>query len=143
MATEGNISKICGGFGTVLDVLFIHGLTGDSFDTWTTEVDKQYWLTWICEYLPTISIYTLGYPAGVLEKWARREMNLHERANNILEQLASKGIGDRPIAIVTHSLGGIIAKEILRTSNECSDRGWRRIAENTRLTVFMATPHTG
>jgi hypothetical protein len=144
MTTEGDISKVCGGAGTVLDILFIHGLTGDPFDTWTTTgVDKQYWPKWICEAFPEVSVYTLGYPASLLEKWARSEMNLHERANNMLEQLASKGIGDRSIAIVTHSLGGIIAKEMLRTSNECSDSGWRRVAENTRLAVFMATPHTG
>lgn len=144
MTTEGNISKVCGGAGTVLDILFVHGLTGDPFDTWTTTgVDKQYWPKWICEAFPAVSVYALGYPASLFERWAKSEMNLHERANNMLEQLASRGIGNRSIAIVTHSLGGILAKEMLRTSSECSDSGWRRIAENTRLTVFMATPHTG
>jgi hypothetical protein len=88
-------------------------------------------------------VYTLGYPASVLEKWAKQEMNLHERANNMLEQLASFGIGDRPIVIVTHSLGGILAKEMLRASNECTDAAWKRIVENTRLVAFLATPHSG
>jgi protein SERAC1 len=68
---------------------------------------------------------------------------LDERANNMLEQLASFSIGDRPIAIVTHSLGGILAKAMLRASSECSDAGWKRISENTRLVAFLATPHTG
>jgi protein SERAC1 len=45
--------------------------------------------------------------------------------------------------MVCHSLGGILAKEMLRTSNECADDGWKLIAEQTRLAVFMATPHTG
>jgi hypothetical protein len=143
MTAQGDIARICGGEGTVLDILFVHGLTGDPFDTWTAGVEKEYWPKWLCEEFPNVSVYALGYPASVLEKWAKREMNLHERANNMLEQLASKGIGDRSIAIVTHSLGGIIAKEMLRTSNECSDSGWRRIAEKTRLAVFMATPHSG
>jgi hypothetical protein len=77
------------------------------------------------------------------KKWAKQEMNVNERANNMLEQLASFGIGDRPIAIVTHSLGGILAKAMLRASSECTDTGWSRIVENTRLVAFLATPHTG
>jgi hypothetical protein len=61
----------------------------------------------------------------------------------MLEQLASFGIGARPIAMVTHSLGGILAKMMLRASKECTDHGWKRIAENTRLVAFLSTPHTG
>ena len=79
-------------------------------------------------------------PVSILEKWAKQEMNLHERANNMLEQLASFGIGERPVVIVAHSLGGILAKEMLRASNECTDAAWKLIAENTRLVAFLATP---
>ena len=32
---------------------------------------------------------------------------------------------------------------MLRASNECSDAGWKRIVENTRLVAFLATPHSG
>jgi protein SERAC1 len=138
-----DISKVCDSDGAILDVLFIHGLTGDPFETWTAGPGKEYWPKWLCETFPEVSVYALGYPASIFEKWAKNEMNLHERANNMLEQLASKGIGYKPIALVTHSLGGILAKEILRTSKECSDDGWQRIAENTRLVAFLATPHTG
>ena len=70
-------------------------------------------------------------------------MTLHERACNMLELLASKGIGKQPIVMICHSLGGILAKEILRTANESTDDGWRSITESTRLVVFMATPHKG
>jgi hypothetical protein len=78
-----------------------------------------------------------------LEKWAKQEMNLHERANNMLEQLAAYGIGDRPIIMITHSLGGLLAKEMLRASNECTDAAWKRVVENTRLVAFLSTPHSG
>jgi hypothetical protein len=144
MTSEQNIWKVCGVANPVLDILFIHGLTGDPEATWTAGgAEKEYWPRWFCDEFPNVSTYTLGYPASVLEKWAKQEMNLHERANNMLEQLASFGIGDRPIAIVTHSLGGLLAKAMLRASNECTDAGWKRIVENTRLVAFLATPHTG
>ena len=70
-------------------------------------------------------------------------MTLHERANNMLEQLAAYGIGDRPIIMITHSLGGLLAKEMLRASNECTDAAWKRVVENTRLVAFLSTPHSG
>ena len=79
----------------------------------------------------------------MLEKWAKGEMNLYERANDMLEQLASFGIGDKPIVFITHSLGGLLAKVMLRASNECSDASWKRIVENTRLVAFLSTPHIG
>jgi protein SERAC1 len=126
-----------------LDVLFVHGLTGDPFDTWTAGAAKEYWPKWLYDDLEGVSVYALGYPASIFAKWAKKEMNLHERANNMLEHLAAQSIGARPIAMVCHSLGGILAKEMLRTSKECADDGWKLIAERTRLAVFMATPHTG
>lgn len=88
-------------------------------------------------------MYAIGYPASIFAQWAKKEMDLHERANNMLEALASKGIGERPIVFVTHSLGGILTKEILRVSSECADDGWKLIAQSTRMVFFLATPHNG
>jgi len=144
MALDNNIWEVCSGTDPVLDILFIHGLTGTPEDTWTSgAAEKQYWPKWLCDSLPEVSVYTLGYPASVLERWAKREMTLHERANNMLEQLVAYGIGDRPLVIVTHSLGGILAKAMLRASNESSDPGWKRVVKSTRLVAFLSTPHTG
>jgi hypothetical protein len=144
MTSGQNIWKVCGPDNAAVDILFIHGLTGDPVATWTSAgAGKAYWPQWLCDEFPNASVYTLGYPASVLEKWARQEMNLHERASNMLEQLASFGTGKRPIVIVAHSLGGLLAKEMLRASNECTDADWKQIAENTRLVAFLATPHTG
>jgi protein SERAC1 len=81
-----------------LDVLFIHGLTGDPFDTWTAGAANEYWPQWLYDDLQGVSVYALGYPASMFAKWAKKEMNLHERANNLLEHLAANSIGARPIA---------------------------------------------
>lgn len=139
-----HFSKVCSGCDNApLDVLFVHGLTGDPFDTWTTGLEQEFWPKWLCEDLGGVSVYVLGYPASIFAKWAKKEMNLHERAGNLLEHLASHGIGAKPIALICHSLGGILVKEMLRISNECADEGWKAIAQQTRLVVFMATPHKG
>ena len=131
------------GDNTRLDVLFVHGLTGDPSRTWTVGSSKEFWPNWLCTDQDRLSVYALGYPTNIIAKLAKGEMTLHERASNMLELLASKGIGKRPIVMICHSLGGILVKEMLRTSSESSDDGWRAIANKTRLVVFIATPHKG
>jgi len=144
MAEAAHFSKVCECKGEIrLEVIFVHGLNGDPVDTWTAGSTTEYWPKWLCDELEGVSIYALGYPASIFAKWAKKEMDLHERANNMLELLASNGIGARPIAMVCHSLGGILVKEMLRTSKECSDAGWQKIVEKTLLAIFIATPHKG
>jgi hypothetical protein len=144
MTEAHHISHVCGNpDGAVLDVIFVHGLTGDPKDTWVSGPQKGYWPSWLCADLQNVSIYTIGYPASLFEKWAKKETNLHECADNILEHLAAYGFGKRPIAFISHSLGGILVKEILRVSKQCTDEDWQLIAKQTRLAAFLATPHTG
>ena len=145
--TENFVVGKVGGTSGVADLLFIHGLTGHLTETWTSprsgEPIGDFWPKWICEDIPGINVYTLGYPATLFEKWVMREMALYERAKATLEYLASFDFGNRPIGFVTHSLGGLLAKQIIRTGSESSNKRWRRIAESARLVVFLATPHTG
>ena len=126
-----------------VDIVFVHGLTGDSHETWSTELDGIFWPSWLTEELHAVSVYTLGYPASLLEKWANREMDMFERAGNVLEQLAGLGIGKRPIVFVAHSLGGILVKLVLRKSSESSDTDWQQVVDATKLVVFISTPHIG
>lgn len=146
MSAGKSIEKVCGCEAPAhFDFIFLHGITGDRIDTWT-HVDgasNQFWPKWLCEDFPNTAVYTLDYPASIFHKWAKQELNLHERAESILEDLATYGIGKRPLAFITHSLGGLLVKEILRVATECQDDGWKSVAENTRLVCFLATPHTG
>jgi hypothetical protein len=144
MTEELSFKNICDGKASKLDIVFIHGLTGDCVETWTSKngTEDIYWPEWLCEDFP-VGVYAIGYPASVYSKWAKQEMNLYERAVNALECLTSNNIGKRPVAFITHSLGGILAKQILRTANEASDVDWKALATQTRLVAFLATPHTG
>jgi hypothetical protein len=44
---------------------------------------------------------------------------------------------------VTHSLGGLLVKQMLRTAQDLNDARWKRILKNTRGVAFLGTPHTG
>lgn len=144
MSEELVFKNICGGENSQIDIVFVHGLTGDCVETWTTKngSDEVYWPTWFCEDLP-VGVFAIGYPASVYGKWAKKEMNLYERAKNALECLVSYDIGKRPVVFITHSLGGILTKQILRTAVEATDTGWKELLTKTRLVAFLATPHTG
>lgn len=131
----------------VLDIVFIHGLSGDPKGTWTTpsaaDPADAYWPVWISRDIGTANVYALGYPADAIASCFVESMSLYERAKAVLEHLASFGLGKRPIAIVAHSLGGLLAKQMLRTGLEADDADWTAIAEAIRLILFLATPHSG
>lgn len=143
MIDEAKLEAILATDTPVIDVVFVHGLTGDAMQTWSNEASNGFWPAWLHSELEKISVYSLGYPASVFGKPVKKEMDLFERAANVLEQFAGHGIGERPIVFVAHSLGGILVKMVLRKSCESDDQDWRRIAESTKLVFFLATPHKG
>lgn len=133
--------------GGTTDVILVHGLTGDPVDTWTfqgsSEPEGGYWPHWLAADLPQLNVFTLGYPASVFAQWAKKEMNLYDRAKNVLETLAAYEFGGRPIIFVCHSLGGLLVKQILRTARESTDEDWRKVGECCVGVIFIATPHSG
>lgn len=143
MANENSLIKKYATANSLLDIVFLHGLTGDPLETWSSEPNGDFWPEWLGDDLGSLNIYTVGYPASIFSKWANKEMDLFERASNILEHMAGTSIGLRPIAFVTHSLGGILAKQILRSAIDSTDDDYKRIAQSTRLVIFIATPHVG
>lgn len=68
-------------------------------------------------------------------------MPLKDRALNLLALLEGYGIGNLPIVFVTHSLGGLVTKQMLQTA--FNQPHYRRFAQNTKGVVFLATPHAG
>lgn len=143
MANENGLIKKYTAANSLLDIFFLHGLTGDPLETWISEPNGDFWPVWLADDLGRLNIYTVGYPASIFSKWANKEMDLFERASNILEHMAGISIGHRPIAFVAHSLGGILAKQILRRAIDSTDDDYKRIAQSTQLVIFLATPHLG
>ncbi len=74
---------------------------------------------------------------------ANGSLVISDQAKQVLDLLASHSIGKRPLAFVTHSLGGLLVKQLLRTAVELQKPDWKAIATNTKGILFLATPHTG
>jgi len=127
-----------------LDLVLIHGLGGDAFTTWMTDRDRidTFWPDWLAADRPRLGIWTLGYAADA-SGWTAESMALADRGTQLLDLFENEGLGERPLVFVTHSLGGIIAKQVLRHAEGFGVARWRRIATSTRGIAFIATPHTG
>jgi tetratricopeptide (TPR) repeat protein len=124
------------------DVLFVHGMGGDPFGTWTVAQTGIHWGTWLAESRPDLRFWSLGYPSSP-SLWAGRAMPLQDRAINLLALLKADGIGKNPICFITHSLGGLLVKQMLREAVTSGTDEYKNLGEATRGVVFLATPHTG
>jgi hypothetical protein len=142
-----------------LDVVFVHGLGGDPIETWRIGEDENTsWPHWLAlEFGPQIGVWSLGYAAAP-SKWeslrvlffgakdadAGASMSLPRRAENALDRLVGAGIGQRPVCFITHSLGGLLVKSILRQAADSAYAPERRqVVERCRGVLFLATPHHG
>jgi pimeloyl-ACP methyl ester carboxylesterase len=127
----------------VCDVIFVHGLGGGSHSTWAgPDAARDFWPSWIGEDFRSAGVWALGYRADV-SAWTSESMPLADRGTAILETLANEGIGERTVIFITHSMGGILAKQILRHATSFGVKRWESIARRTRGIAFIATPHAG
>jgi predicted alpha/beta hydrolase family esterase len=130
------------------DVIFVHGLGGDAIETWhhnsslkTTDnkPDDNFWFTWLSQEPWKIGIWTFGYEAEP-SKWKGQTMPLFDQASNLLEWIESRELGNNQLMFITHSMGGLLVKEMLRTAK---DNNKQKIIEQVKGIVFLATPHKG
>ena len=136
------------------DVVFVHGLNGDPRDYWGEP--GSHWPAWLGEEIPDVGVWSLGYEnaafkqrtLSVLGFFLRRgfAMPLFDRAMSVLLRLEVEvdGIGNKPLVFITHSMGGLLIKQLLRTANDSpSPSPAKTLVENTKGVCFIATPHIG
>jgi tetratricopeptide (TPR) repeat protein len=141
------IVKVAGWSGKPrASVIFVHGLGGDAYYTWRRAPnDNSFWPLWLAEDIAGLAVYTLAYEAPA-SNWLGTAMPLQDRAVNILEiLLGTPGLTDGPVVFICHSLGGLIAKQILLDLDRQKGRRPEAAAllDHVRQVVFLATPHTG
>ena len=94
---------------------------------------------WLGEELQA-NVWTFGYDAPRFG-YVGQGMPRFDLASNLLEYLEVNDIGDRPLIFVTHSMGGLVVKEVIRTAQNFDDK--KAIIEQTQGIVFLSTPHQG
>ncbi|KAF5017592.1 hypothetical protein F66182_10456 [Fusarium sp. NRRL 66182] len=131
-----------------IDLIFIHGLGGDSRKTWSkSSADKSHF--WPKDWLPedpafsNVRIHSYGYESQYL-KGKEDCLNIHHigksflGAMNISPCLANSSTR---IVVVGHSMGGLILKKAYILAKQ--DAVFKALAERFVAFYFLATPHRG
>ncbi|KAK4141525.1 vegetative incompatibility protein HET-E-1 [Dichotomopilus funicola] len=132
----------------IVDICFVHGLTGDRESTWTAEGQSTPWpKTLLPPKLEKARILTYGYDAYIVRKGVASSNRLIDHATNLLNDLTTDraccNAPSRPIIFVVHSLGGLVCKQAILLSRNNPEIHLRGIFDCTIGIVFMGTPHRG
>lgn len=97
------------------DIIFIHGLFGHPVESFKAPGSKKVWARdFVPEAMPGVRVFTFGYDA---HHFSSGKGQVPQFARALLEQLVAKRKEqqkiepDRPIIIVSHSLGGLVAMQ--------------------------------
>jgi pimeloyl-ACP methyl ester carboxylesterase len=127
------------------NVIFVHGLTGNSLETWTSpSPENAVWPKWLAEDLEGVAVYSIGYDAPLSDR-DRATMHPTDLASNVLNRLLVDSRFNEGEVILGHSLGGLVIKLMLRRA-EAEKNGRAEAAsfiDRVRKVAFLATPHTG
>ncbi|KAE8382644.1 Alpha/Beta hydrolase protein [Aspergillus bertholletiae] len=148
-AFPAGLKLLCGPNDGTIDIVFVHGLTGDRDATWTAPGAEEPWpKTLLPLKLPTARIFTFGYDAYVADwRGVVSRSLIANHAYNLLASLSSyrenDGTNERPIIFVCHSLGGLVCEDALFTSKQRPEPHLHNILRSTRGIIFLGTPHHG
>jgi len=131
-----------------LDICAVHGLDGNSFDTWAARNNKM----WLRDILPArkpfdrARIMTFGYSSQLSDR--ANLSGISEWAHQLLVCISSvrqsQGERDRPMIVVCHSMGGLVARQAMIRLNEYSHKSeYRGIKLKLCGLLFLSTPHSG
>jgi len=136
-----------------LDIIFVHGLGGDSRKTWSKNHDPD--LFWPGRWLPLepdigkARIFSFGYNAGFRVGTAKSIANIADFAKDLLFEMRfakdDNGddweIGSVPIIFVVHSMGGLVVKKAYLLGQ--NDEEYQDVVRSISAIIFLATPHRG
>eukprot|EP00854_Cymbomonas_tetramitiformis_P014719 gene14719-17394_t len=133
-----------------MDIVFIHGLRGGAFSTWRYHGEELpyrkggemggCWPVDLAGELPDVRIMSVKYKTRITD-WSGYTLSIEDLGSHIITRLHAAGVGARPVVFVTHSMGGLLMKQMLQYARE--DPKYAAMYQNVRGVVFYSTPHFG
>ncbi|KAJ5730318.1 uncharacterized protein N7483_004826 [Penicillium malachiteum] len=143
------LEKVREGPEAGVDIMFLHGLRGNITKTWTKDG-----VLWPKDLLPRdverSRIFLFGYDSGITHRDQSlvQKTEIHSDADDLCARLvaerSSTKTEEMPIIFVAHSLGGLVAAQILihgERREESSNA--RAITRYLRGMIFLGTPFRG
>jgi pimeloyl-ACP methyl ester carboxylesterase len=132
-----------------VDIVFVHGLMGNAFDTWYDEGGMMHWpSTLLKDDIKTARILAFGYDADVASFWGGAAQNrISNHASNMIGHIVGlreeTDSGKRKIIFVVHSLGGLVTERALSMSENHAEEHLQQVEACTVGILFLGTPHHG
>lgn len=103
------------------------------------------WLAHQCPHLRILAVDYYSHFTSWKDKcrFENENRSLLSRGNEILKKLVTAGVGNKPIIWVTHSMGGLLVKQMLLMAAENQDQNFRKVLTNSVGIVFCSVPHRG
>lgn len=138
-----------GGIEPSVDIVFVHGLTGNAYSTWLHEDSGTHWPSRLLgQDIPDARILSYGYDADIVNLWNPvSNSRLSNHAENMVGDLARyrerTDTETRKILFVAHSLGGLVTEHALSHSRNVVEQHLRQVEHCTAGIVFLGVPHCG
>lgn len=98
---------------------------------------------WLANDFPGARILSVEYAAPAVDAEGH-VLPFDELGSRMLDKLVAAGVGQRPVVLVAHSLGGLLAKEmLLQGAQAAQGSGRAEFTDSTRGLVFYSVPHFG
>jgi len=137
------------GSATIVDIVFVHGLTGNAYNTWLEEGRQVHWPSQLLkDDIPDARILSFGYDADVVHWFSAASVNrIGNHAEALLGALVRRrertDSENRKIIFVMHSLGGLVVQNALALSKSSPEAHLQKVQTNTVGLAFLGTPHFG
>ncbi|KAI1019242.1 hypothetical protein LB503_009169 [Fusarium chuoi] len=148
MAQYG-LLEVYNGENAQADIVFLHGLRGDREKAWTK--NGAVWpKDLLPDDIPASRIFLFGYDTNITSagRSGASKTEIHGDAEDVCAKLAAERLRtqtvDRPIILVAHSLGGLVAAQILvHGEHKFESSIEATIARSIRGMIFFGTPFRG
>ena len=115
-------------------LIFVHGVLGDSTETWTSHRTGKYWPDLVCgDDRFNVDVYIYDFYSSL----SGNQFSIGEIATNLGAHIAERGgFKDyKRVIFVAHSMGGLITRALLLRNQE--------LAGKVHFLYFLAVPTTG
>jgi hypothetical protein len=126
-----------------IDIIFLHGLAGDRFSTWTNS-SKECWPQIIADIFLQCRVYTCGFKSSKISGVKAGEgTSIMDLGSMIADGLICREVPAPQTLFICHSLGGLVVKQMLRKCSDSADKDFNELGRSCVGVAFLATPHQG
>ncbi|MDE1132886.1 MAG: hypothetical protein OSA49_15185 [Ascidiaceihabitans sp.] len=126
-----------------IDIIFLHGLAGDRFSTWTNS-EEGFWPQVIADTFPNCRVYTCGFKSSKLSSLKTGEgTSIMDLGSMIADGLICREVLATKTLFICHSLGGLVVKQMIRKCSDSADKDFNELGRSCVGVAFLGSSPVG